>query len=91
MLYAGVLGATHSVPFVSPQMLEGLLTGQDQPAVDLLANDMWAMGVALVQMLTAYNMFGVNFEDGTDALKQRHNTAFQKQMAASRQLDWVRF
>lgn len=71
-------------------MLEGLLTGQDQPAVDLLANDMWAMGVTLVQMLTAYNMFGVNFEDGADALRQRHDTAFQKQLAASRQLDWVR-
>ena len=72
-------------------MLWGLLKRRDQPAVDLLANDMWVMGATLVQMLTAYNMFGVNFEGAAYAPKQRHNALFPMQLAASRQLDSVSF
>ena len=72
-------------------MLRNLWTGEDRPAVDLLANDMWAMGVILVQMLTAHSMFGVNFEDGPDVLQHNHDPGFQAQLAAGKHSEWVRF
>lgn len=87
---AGVQDASWSIPFVSPELLCALLTGEDQPAVDLLANDMWAMGVILVRLLASHNMFGVNLEDGADALKQRHNPRLQTQLAVNKQSQWVR-
>ncbi|KAL3140477.1 cAMP-dependent protein kinase catalytic subunit [Trebouxia sp. C0009 RCD-2024] len=89
--FAGVQDATCSLPYVSPQMLHNLWTGEDQPAVDLLANDIWALGVILVQMLTAFAMFGVNFEDGPDMLKHNHDPEFQAQLAACKHSEWVSF
>ncbi|KAL3140458.1 cAMP-dependent protein kinase catalytic subunit [Trebouxia sp. C0009 RCD-2024] len=89
--FAGVQDATCSIPYVSPQMLHNLWTGENQPAVDLLANDAWALGVILVQMLTAFAMFGVNFEDGPDMLKHNHEPGFQAQLAACKHSEWVSF
>lgn len=63
--------------------------GKEQPVIDLLAHDMWSMGVTLVFLLAAYQIFGLNIEDGPDVLK--HNNDFtQLRVAIMKQAKWVR-
>ena len=42
-------------------------------SVDLLANDMWAMGVILVCMLAGYSMFGIKREDRPELRAKLHD------------------
>ncbi|KAL3152668.1 hypothetical protein ABBQ38_012265 [Trebouxia sp. C0009 RCD-2024] len=59
---AAVKGAPHNIPFVG-QLLRELYSTKQLPAIDLLANDMWAMGVILFHLLAAHNTCGVNMDD----------------------------
>ena len=58
---------------------------------DLWANDMWAMGVILVYLLSAHNTFDVSVEDGVDLVRKwRNDSGFQLNLACQKLAEWVR-
>lgn len=71
--------------------MRGLYSKKEQPAIDLLANDMWAMGVILVYLLAAHNTFGVNMEDGINLVRKwRDDSRIQLSLACQNLAQWVR-
>ena len=50
---------------------------------------MWSMGVVLVFLLAAHNIFGYNIEDGADVLKH-YTPQVQLRVAVTKQAEWVR-
>lgn len=59
-------------------------------SVDLLANDMWAMGVVLVCLLAGYNIFGINHEDSADLVSKFGDMQTQVDVVIAKQAQWVR-
>ena len=58
-------------------------------SVDLLANDMWAMGVVLVCLLAEYLIFGINGEDGPEQLAKCRDEQTLQDVAMAKLLQWV--
>lgn len=87
MFVAGVEGAIWSTSYISPQMMRA--TNGRRVSVDLLANDMWAMGVVLVCLLAGYLIFGINGEDGPDLLAKCCDEQTLQDVAMAKLLQWV--
>lgn len=68
-------------------MLSALIGGRVY--VDLLANDMWAMGVILVCMLAGHSMFGINREDKPELRAKLHDQQTELDVAMAKQRQWV--
>lgn len=80
-------GAAWSTFYASPQILSALSGGT--MCVDLLANDMWAMGVILVCMLAGHSMFGINREDGPELVDKLRDEQTEWDVAMAKQRQWV--
>ena len=73
--------------FISVQMLRDMCS--NTLTVDLLANDMWAMGVVLVFLLTGHLIFGTNDEDDAEAVSKYGNPETQLHIALIKVAQWV--
>ena len=58
-------------------------------SVDLLANDMWAMGVVLVWLLSGYSTFGINYGDSPELVAKGRDRETQAEVASAKQCQWV--